>query len=55
MWPNPQITADLVTFIEEILMGALSEEIRTPFSEHLFKNTFLRKPKFYRPQNGLRY
>ena len=24
MWPNPQETADLVTFIEEILNGKLS-------------------------------
>ena len=41
MWPNPQETADLVTFIEEILNGKLhflSNEYTTTYDIDIFSN-----------------
>ena len=31
MWPNPQETADLVTYTEEILKGTLMQIWKSPF------------------------
>ena len=47
MWPNPQVTADLVTFIEEILNGKLHFLCSVSISESSRYCHYLKKNNFW--------